>query len=201
MRYMNSCEIDDAARRWQDHPVLGPATATLAALRDAADACSDGWAYWPKPARAAARLMTLIEGDGTARYLSGDRPDATLEALRAALRPVQAFRARHGLDFPVTQTRPAAPDTAHARAQPGPGGGHAGSDTRLLRLAELLNRYGTARLGGEWRPGNAAAWLPPDEAAELAALHEAPAPADSVPADSAAIAASRAVAGQFRGVR
>jgi hypothetical protein len=202
MRYMNSCEIDAAARRWQDHPVLGPATATLAALRDAADACSDGWAYWPKPARAAARLMTLIEGDCTARYLSGDRPDATPEALRAALRPVKAFRTRHGLDFPVTETLPAAPDTTPARprtrAQPGPRGGHTG-DSRLLRLAELLNRYGTARLGDEWRPGHAAAWLRPDEAAELAALQEAPVPAGGAVITELADASSPAE--QLRGVR
>jgi hypothetical protein len=190
MRYMNTYEIDEAARRWESHPVLGPATATLAALRDAADACSDGWAYWPKPARAAARLMTLIAGDGTTRYLSGDRPDATPGALRAALQPVKAFRTRHGLDFPVTEIVPAAPDTtpAQATAQQPPRG-HAGSGIRLLRLVELLNRYGTARLGDQWRPGHAAAWLPPDEAAELAALHEA--------ADSA----SRSAAAQSRGAR
>lgn len=33
-----------------------------------ADLCanrnSDGWAYWPKPFRAAARLMEPVEGDG-----------------------------------------------------------------------------------------------------------------------------------------
>jgi hypothetical protein len=195
MRYLNTHEIDEAARQWESHPVLGPATATLAALRDAADACSDGWAYWPKPARAAAGLMTLIAGNGTARYLSGDRPDATPEALRAALRPVKAFRTRHGLDFPVTETLPAAPHPARLR----PRSGRGYDEGQLLRLIELLNRYGGARLGRDWQPGHAAAWLRPDEAAELAALNETTAPAGGTVTAEPAVAGSPA--GQARGVR
>lgn len=104
MRFMNEYEIDDAAARFAAHPVLGPATATLFALRDAANANSDGWCYWPKPARAAAKLMALIEGDGLPdRYAArfGERDDATPAKLRAALAPVKSFRTRSGLDFPI----------------------------------------------------------------------------------------------------
>ena len=100
MHFMNAIEIDDAAQRFASHPVLGPATATLVNLRDAADANSDGWCYWPKPARAADKLMTLIEGASyAARY--GDRTDATVEALRKAYAPLKALRTRTGLSFEI----------------------------------------------------------------------------------------------------
>lgn len=102
MRFMNTWEIDDRARAYADHPLLGPATATLANLRDAADANSDGWPYWRKPARAAARLMELIERDGTARYRFDDeRADVTAAELLAAYRPIKAFRTRSGLQFEI----------------------------------------------------------------------------------------------------
>lgn len=101
MRFMNEYEIDDAARMWRDHPVLGPATLTLSNLRDAANANSDGWAYWPKPARAASKLMELIERDGTSEYRYGDRDDATATEYRASLRPIKAFRTRSGIAFDI----------------------------------------------------------------------------------------------------
>jgi hypothetical protein len=47
------------------------------------------------------------------------------------------------------------------------------ADARLRRLVDLLNQYGTAKFGDEWWPGNAAAWLSPEAAGELATLHEA----------------------------
>lgn len=92
MYFMNGWEIEEAAQAFQHHPVLGPATRTLVSLHDAANTNSDGWAYWPKPVRAAAKLMTLIQGD---------REDATPAALRAALVPIKSFRTRSGIDFDI----------------------------------------------------------------------------------------------------
>ncbi len=84
MKFMNTWEIDEAAACFQSHPVLGPATRALAALRDAADENSDGWAYWPKPCRSAVRLMELITGDGTAHFrFNSERADATPEEFLA----------------------------------------------------------------------------------------------------------------------
>lgn len=109
MRFMNDWDIDRAVQQYATHPVLGPAVLTLRDLRDWTDSHSDGWCYWPKPARAAARLMELIERDGTAKYRFDDeRPDATRAELVAALRPVKAFRTRclqQGIqaDFEVTE--------------------------------------------------------------------------------------------------
>lgn len=103
MRFMNAWDIDNTVVRWADHPVLGPASRTLYSLMEAADANSDGWAYWPKPARSAAKLMVLIEGDGTSQYRFGDREDATVAKLKAAYSPIKAFRTRSGLDFKIEE--------------------------------------------------------------------------------------------------
>jgi hypothetical protein len=103
MRFMNDYDIQVARERWRHHPVLGPATATLEDLYVAVQAGSDGWAYWPQPVRAASRLMELIEGDGTDKYLRGERKDATPAKLKAALVPVKSFRTRSGLAFDITE--------------------------------------------------------------------------------------------------
>jgi hypothetical protein len=102
MKFMNRWEIEEAVDRYATHAVLGPATRTLQSLRDAADANSDGWAYWPKPARAARRLMELIERDGTARdRVDQERKDVTGTELRKAYVPIKAFRTRSGLSFEI----------------------------------------------------------------------------------------------------
>jgi hypothetical protein len=104
MRFMNEYDIDWAARRWESHPILGPAVATLRNLMEWANENSDGWAYWPKPTRAAARLMELIERDGTSRYRFDEaREDVTSSEYAAALRPVKAFRTRQKADFEIVE--------------------------------------------------------------------------------------------------
>jgi hypothetical protein len=96
MRFMNDHDIDNANKRWGDHPVLGPASRTLRSLYHGANRCSDGWAYWPGPARAARQLMELIERDGTAEYVfDTERADATPAELRKAYAALRAFRTRH----------------------------------------------------------------------------------------------------------
>jgi phytoene/squalene synthetase len=95
MRYMNDYDIERASTFYANHPVLGPAVRQIEILRDYADDNSDGWCYWPKPARAAAKLMELIERDGTSQYaFDAEREDATLPELRKALATVKAFRTR-----------------------------------------------------------------------------------------------------------
>lgn len=101
MLFMNAYEVAEERARHARHPVLGPATQTLANLVEWTNRNSDGWAYWPKPARAAAKLMALIQGDRPRSRFDEERADATPEALAAALRPVKAFRTRHGADFEI----------------------------------------------------------------------------------------------------
>ena len=111
--WMNRDEIDEAVQRWRDHPVLGPATRTLASLRDWTDANSDGWPYWQQPSRAASRLMELIVRDGTWQYRDGDRPDATAAELRKAYASIRAFitkREKNGPRPDFTIYEPGVPD-------------------------------------------------------------------------------------------
>jgi hypothetical protein len=105
VRFMNEYDIDDRARQYAGHPVLGPATRTLTNLRNAANRNSDGWCYWPKPARAAARLMEMVERDGTWKYRHGERDDVSVAEYKAALRPIKAFRTRSGIDFDIEEAR------------------------------------------------------------------------------------------------
>ena len=78
-------------------PNPGKAADNLDALREWADANSDGWAYWPKPARAAERAMRLIDGATYADLERMQRTDATDAETVAALRPIKAFLTRQGV--------------------------------------------------------------------------------------------------------
>ena len=99
--FMNEWEIAEAEQRYASYPVLGPASRTLRSLADWTNENSDGWPFWPKPARAAGRLMELIEGYGTSRWLGDERADATVAEYRASLRPVKSFRTRQSASFEV----------------------------------------------------------------------------------------------------
>ena len=94
---MNEYNIDDAVYRYKGHPVLGPATRSLRNLKDLVNRNSDGWAYWPKPSRAAKQLMNLIEGDPRDRY--GDREDVTAAQVRKAYVPIKSFLTRNNLSM------------------------------------------------------------------------------------------------------
>lgn len=100
MRYMNDYDIEQArrigARRgWHN---LVRAADTLDNLRDWADRNSDGWAYWPKPVRAAGTLIKHAEDRVTAFYRHTDDRDMTDAELRAGLKPIKAFLTRQGVD-------------------------------------------------------------------------------------------------------
>jgi hypothetical protein len=97
--FMNGMEVDEAQRSYRQHPVLGPATRTLAELVAWTDRNSDGWAYWRKPKDAAAKLVALIGGEEhpegrRGAYFDREREDATEAKLGAALRPIKSFRTR-----------------------------------------------------------------------------------------------------------
>lgn len=94
--WMNEWEIDNAIDQWWNDPDVGAAVRTLDNLRAVTNANSDGWAYWPKPARAAGQLMTLIQEhqkwERSEYQLPRQGAKATPAALRKALAPVKAFR-------------------------------------------------------------------------------------------------------------
>ena len=102
MLYMNEYDITEAWRLHQHHPVLGPATRTLAELADWTNRNSDGWAYWPKPVRAAKQLIELIQANHPYRR-RWDAPEVTAAEYRKALRPIKSFRTRHGANFDIAE--------------------------------------------------------------------------------------------------
>ena len=100
MLYMNHYEIEEAADLHASDPVLGPAARTLRNLMDWTNRNSDGWAYWPKPCRAAKALQALLQKHG--RW-SQEEEEATVEEYKLALRAIRAFRTRQGADFVIEE--------------------------------------------------------------------------------------------------
>jgi hypothetical protein len=96
--FMNSFDIESMVRRLDADttPNLYRGAQTLKNLQLWVDDHSDGWAYWPKPVRAAKRLMELLD-NSTAGYFRGVTvPDVTDAELKAALTPIKSFLTRHG---------------------------------------------------------------------------------------------------------
>src|SRR5688572_8661191 len=102
MRFMNRWDIEDAVRHFADDPVLGPASRTLLNLMEWTDSHSDGWAYWPKPCRAAAKLQALLEENHPYRR-DWDAPAVTVAQYAKALVPIKAFRTRQAADFVIVE--------------------------------------------------------------------------------------------------
>lgn len=99
MRYMNDYDLEQARRRFtgQTMPNRLALVMVVDNLREWADTVSDGWAYWPKPCRAASRAMELIDSS-TFR----ETEDIDEETMLRAVQPIKAFltrcaRERHGL--------------------------------------------------------------------------------------------------------
>lgn len=113
MTWMNEFDVEDMTRRYGTDSLLGPAVLTLQALVVWTNSHSDGWPYWSKPAKAADKLMDLLQQhDRWARRAAMHLPHepATDVAVKAALRPIKAFRTRMakelrgGCDFPIYDT-------------------------------------------------------------------------------------------------
>jgi hypothetical protein len=99
MRFMNEYDLFSAQRRYEPGRVPNRAylTQVVMALADWANHNSDGWAYWPKPCRAAARAIELVESTASPEYDRRQREDATEAEVQAALRPIKAFLTRQGV--------------------------------------------------------------------------------------------------------
>lgn len=100
MRFMNAYDIERATHRFsvRTTPNRVKAARVLARLAQWTNSNSDGWAYWPKPTRAAARLMALVDGTTSADLRVMLSIDATDAELAAALRPVKAFLTRQDVN-------------------------------------------------------------------------------------------------------
>lgn len=95
MRFMNEWDVGEAVARFDrpETPNLNQAATVLSNLMEWTNRNSDGWPYWAKPARSAARLMELLES--VDRY---NPQDVTLAEVRKALSPVKAFLTRQGVN-------------------------------------------------------------------------------------------------------
>lgn len=91
MKFMNTWEVDEALHNSRLTANLHKAAKLLADLRDLADSVSDGWAYWPKPARAAKQLMELIEASKATSANNWRSTEITDEALKKAVAPIKSF--------------------------------------------------------------------------------------------------------------
>lgn len=101
MSWMNEHEIDEAMCWFdpKDQPNLHRGALVLARLMGWTNSCSDGWPYWQKPSKAAAKLMTLIQnGRELNRRNYGDLEDVTAADLTKAISPIKAMLTRHGVE-------------------------------------------------------------------------------------------------------
>lgn len=101
MRYMNDYDLDHAMRRFSQGRTPNRLALALSvkALADWANNNSDGWAYWPKPARAADKAMALIESRTNAENDEQERTDCTDAEFKAAMRPIKSFLTRQGVPY------------------------------------------------------------------------------------------------------
>lgn len=100
MHFMNDYDIEIAQHRFSQGstPNREKVADVVARLSQWADDNSDGWAYWPKPARAAAKAMELIAPVTNADIDNFLRQDATDTQVAAALRPIKSFLTRNGVE-------------------------------------------------------------------------------------------------------
>jgi hypothetical protein len=97
--WMNDYDIEIAYRQFGDGgtPNRFAAVCVVNRLRLWTDANSDGWAYWPKPARAASKAMDLIASTTNQANDEKRFNDASDRELRAALSPIKAFLTRQNV--------------------------------------------------------------------------------------------------------
>lgn len=104
MLYMNTFDIEQALATALRHrlPNMVEAVYRLMRLVNWTNSNSDGWAYWPKPTRAARQLMELIQAVDPYADPFYDKPaDIDRKALNKAYAPIKAFLTRQGVDHDV----------------------------------------------------------------------------------------------------
>ena len=101
MMFMNEYEITEAQTIFSEEtPNLKRAAHTLALLMEWTNQNSDGWPYWAKPTRAAAKLMNIVQSH-TYHARFGDVEDVSEKELAQAISPIKAFLTRQGVSYTV----------------------------------------------------------------------------------------------------
>ena len=98
MTFMNDYDLQYARSRFTRAATPNRLALALVVdnLRQWADRHSDGWAYWPKPSRAAQKAVAHIESTTHAANAQQEAQDISHTAMLAAVRPIKAFLTRHG---------------------------------------------------------------------------------------------------------
>lgn len=96
MQFMNDYDLGFARRRFTRATCPNRLALVMVVdnLREWTNMHSDGWAYWPKPCRAADRAMTLINSTTSEANYAQEAEDITEAEMLAAVRPVKAFCTR-----------------------------------------------------------------------------------------------------------
>jgi hypothetical protein len=81
-----------------ERPNLAHAAVTVLVLAGWTNRNSDGWAYWPKPGRAAKRLAEHLYHEYLGRYDQRTGEDISDAELAAGNRTVKAFLTRLGVE-------------------------------------------------------------------------------------------------------
>lgn len=99
MRFMNEFDLATALNRFSPHttPNRAKLAETVYQLAVWTNANSDGWAYWPKPLRAAAKAMEQIDPITNADVQRMKIEDCTDAEYAAALRPIKTFLTKQGV--------------------------------------------------------------------------------------------------------
>lgn len=99
MRFMNDYDLHSARNRFGrgDTPNRLALAMVVDNLREWTNQNSDGWAYWPKPCRAAAKAMELIDSTTNEGNRAQEREDISDAEMRAAVKPIKAFLTREGV--------------------------------------------------------------------------------------------------------
>lgn len=97
MKYMNDYDLANARRRFGRGTTPNRLALAIVVdnLADQTNMVSDGWAYWPKPCRAAAKAIALIESTAYPEYERRQNEDITEAEMLAAVRPIKSFLTRH----------------------------------------------------------------------------------------------------------
>jgi hypothetical protein len=97
MNFMNDYDLDNAVSRFTraTKPNRLGLALVVRALAEETNWVSDGWHSWPKPCRAAARAISLIESRTYRENEEQERTDITDAEFRAAVTPIKSFLTRH----------------------------------------------------------------------------------------------------------
>jgi hypothetical protein len=87
--WMNQSEIEWAAQQTHKCPNVTKGVKLLLRLMQAVNEQSDGWPYWRAPAKAAEKLMTLLQTAGNLQF--GTHGTITDADFRKAITPIRTM--------------------------------------------------------------------------------------------------------------